>query len=114
MEVALRRLEGVDKISISISQQKFQVTYKPGATFQPSKLRAAVAKADVKVVQFHISARGAVREIAGKRYFVAGKNKFLVVGAPEIYSEKPISVEGAVDDSADPLHLQVAQFKLVK
>ena len=31
MEIALRRLEGVDKISISISEQRFQVTYKSGA-----------------------------------------------------------------------------------
>ena len=114
MEVALRRLEGVDKIFISISKQTFQVTYKPGATFQPSQLRHAVAKADVKIVRFHIFARGAVREIAGKRYFVAGKNKFLLIGVSEISSEGPIAVEGIVDDSVQPLRLQLLQSKPVK
>ena len=45
MEIALRRLDGVDKISISISEQRFQVTYKAGASFQPWDIREAVAKA---------------------------------------------------------------------
>jgi len=111
MEVALGRLEGVDKISISISQQKFQVTYKPGASFQPSQIRAAVAKAGVKVVGFRISARGRVLDQPGKRFFVAGKDKFLLVASPQIPSEKPISIEGSVDDSSEPLKLKIVQFK---
>src|SRR5215470_9553339 len=100
MEVALRRLEGVDKISISISRQRFQVTYKPGASFKPSQIRAAVGKADVKVLRFQISARGQVLEQAGKRFFVAGRDRFLLVASPQISSEKPISIEGTVDDSS--------------
>jgi hypothetical protein len=113
MEIALRRLEGVDKISISISQQRFQVTYKPGASFQPSQIRAAVAQADVMVVRFRISARGRVLEQAGKRFFVAGKDKFLLVASPQITSENPISIDGTVDDSSEPLKLKVVQFKPV-
>jgi len=114
MEIALRRLEGVDKISISISEQRFQVTYKPGASFQPSQIRKAVAEAEVKVVRFRISARGRVHEQVGKRFFVAGKDKFLLMGSPEISSEDPISVEGTVDDSAEPLQLKLLQFKSLK
>ncbi len=49
MEIALRRLEGVDKISISMSEQRFQVTYKSGARFQPWDIRDAVARAEVEV-----------------------------------------------------------------
>jgi len=48
MEIALRRLDGVDKISISISEQRFQVTYKSGASFHPRDIRDAVGKAGVE------------------------------------------------------------------
>jgi len=113
MEIALRRLEGVDKISISISQQRFQVTYKPGARFQPSQIRTAVAKADVTVVRFQISARGRIEEQAGKRFFVAGKDKFLLVASPQISFDSPISIDGTVDDSSEPLKLKIVQFKPV-
>ena len=114
MEVALRRLDGVDKISISISEQRFQVSYKRGATFEPSEIRDAVAKAAVKVVAFRIVARGRVHEEGGKRFFVAGKDKFLLTASPKIPSEQPTSIEGTVDDSTEPLQLKVMQFKLLK
>jgi hypothetical protein len=114
MEIALRRLDGVDKISISISEQRFQVTYKSGASFQPWEIRDAVAKAEVEVVRFRVSARGRVHEEGGKRFFVAGKDKFLLVASPKIPSESPISIEGTVDDSAEPLQLKVLQFKPLK
>jgi len=114
MEIALRRLEGVDKISVSISEQRFQVAYKPGASFQPSQIRNAVAEADVKVVRFQITARGRVHEEGGKRFFVAGKDKFLLVASPKIPSGDPVSVEGTVNDSAEPLQLKVLQFKSLK
>src|SRR2546425_6012006 len=82
MEIALRRLDGVDKISISVSEQRFQVTYKSGASFQPRDIRDAVGKAGVEVVRFRIIARGRVHEEGGKRFFVASKDKFLLVASP--------------------------------
>jgi len=114
MEIALRRLEGVDKISISISEQRFQVTYKSGARFQPWDIRDAVARAEVEVVRFRITARGRVHEEGGKRFFVAGKDKFLLVASPKISTEGLISLEGTVDDSAEPLQLKILQFKSLK
>ena len=114
MEIALRRLDGVDKISISVSEQRFQVTYKSGASFQPRDIRDAVGKAGVEVVRFRIIARGRVHEEGGKRFFVAGKDKFLLVASPKILSEGSFSIEGTVDDSAEPLQLKVLQFKPFK
>lgn len=114
MEIALRRLAGIDKISISIREQRFQVTYKPGASFQPAELRDAVARADVDVVRFRINARGRVHEEAGKRFFVAGKDKFLLVASPNVPAQSPIAIEGTVDDSAAPLQLKVSQVKPLK
>jgi len=114
MEIALRRLDGVDKISISISEQRFQVTYKSGASFHPRDIRDAVGKAGVEVVRFRIAARGRVHEEAGKQFLVAGKDKFLLMASPRMPSKGSISIEGTVDDSAEPLQLQVSQFKPLK
>jgi hypothetical protein len=114
MEIALRRLDGVSKIYISIREQRFELTYKPGATFQPEEVRDAVARAEVDVLRFRINARGRVHEESGKRFFMAGKNKFLLVASPKLPSESPISVKGTVDDSAVPLRMTVVQFKPLK
>jgi len=110
METALRRLDGVDKISISVSEQKFQVTLKRGSAFHPSDIRAAVGKAGVKVVRFRIDARGRVQEEDGKRYFLAGDDKFLVV-APAKIPDGPLAIEGTVDDTAAPWQLKILKSK---
>jgi len=110
METALRRLDGVDKISISVSEQKFQVTLKPGAAFHPSDIRAAVGKAGVKVVRIRIAARGRVEEQGGKRYFVAGEDKFLVA-APAKILDGPVAIEGSIDDGATPWQLKILKSK---
>src|SRR5437016_12566326 len=113
MEIALRRLEGVNKISISRSEQRFQVTYKSGARFQPWDIRDAVARAEVEVVRFRITARGRVHEEGGERFFVAGKDKFLLVASPIISTEGLISLEGTFDVSAQPLQLKLLQLNSI-
>ena len=113
METALRRLDGVDKISISVPEQKFQVTFKPGAVFRPAEIRTAVGKAGVKVVGFHIDAKGRMADEEGKRVFLAGKQKFLVSGDAKIF-EGPAAVEGAVDDAVEPMKLKILKFKSLK
>jgi hypothetical protein len=111
MEIALRRLDGVDKISISISEQRFQITYKAGAHFQPLQIRDAVAQADVEVVRFRIVARGRVVAEEGRQFFVATKDKFLLTASPKIPFNSTISIEGTVDDSSEPLRLKILTFK---
>src|SRR5439155_6898822 len=78
MEIALRRLDGVDKISISVSEQRFQVTYKSGASFQLELMRDAEGKAGVEVVRFRIIARGRDHDEGGKGFFLARLDKFLL------------------------------------
>ena len=116
MEIALRRLDGVDKVAISIERQAFVVLYKPGASFRPDDLRDAVAKAEVSVVQFHIQARGRVQVEGAKRFFVAGKDRFLLVSSSKVAADKmpadtPLLVGGDIDDAASPLQLRVTEFK---
>src|SRR5262244_388339 len=113
METALRRLDGVDKISISVPEQKFQVTFKPGAVFRPAEIRAAVGKAGVKVVQFRIDAKGRIAEEEGRQIFLAGKQKFLVTGDAKV-SNGSAMIEGSVDDAGAPMQLKVLRFKPLK
>ena len=110
METALRRLDGVDKISISVSEQKFQVTLKRGSAFQPADIRAAVGKAGVKVVRFRIAARGRVEEQDGKRYFLAGEDKF-ILAVPVKIADGSMAIEGTVDDGATPWQLKILKSK---
>jgi copper chaperone CopZ len=111
MEITLRRLDGVDKVAISIEKQLFAVTYKEGAMFQPAALRQAVAAADVEVVRFHVSARGLVKEKGSERFFVAGQDRFLVVDSPQVPVGVRIGIMGAVNDSTTPMEIKIDDFK---
>jgi copper chaperone CopZ len=111
MEITLRRLDGVDKVAISIEKQLFAVTYKDGATFQPTALREAVAAADVEVVRFHVAARGRVEEKGNQSFFIAGNDRFLLVDSPQVPVDVPIGIMGLVNDSATPMEIQIDDFK---
>src|SRR3954468_13327693 len=78
VELYLRKLPGVDKIAMSMSKEILKITYKPGGSFQPSAIRDALHKSQVEVLQFQISARGEVLDFAGKEFFVAGPDRFLL------------------------------------
>ncbi|HLA40920.1 MAG TPA: hypothetical protein VJ417_13045 [Candidatus Glassbacteria bacterium] len=111
MEIALRRLEGVDKVAISIQRQQFVVLYKPGSSFQPKDLRAAVGEASVGVVQFHVQARGQVQAEGKKLFFLSGKDRYLLVDSPKIPVNTPVLLGGDVNDATTPLELKVVDFK---
>jgi hypothetical protein len=113
-EVYLRRLQGVDKIFISKSKEAVLVSYKPGAPFQPSGLRAALKKTDVNVSQMQISAHGHLSKESGKDFFVAGKDKFLIVPSttsPSVPPGATVSAEGIVNDGTSPMELKLLAVK---
>jgi len=113
-EFYLRRLPSIDKISISRKNEAVMVSYKPGATFQPKDLREALQKTDVGITQLQISARGRVQEQAGKPFFIAGKDRFLLVSAPntpQLPSNTPVLIEAVVNDRTDPMELRIMTYK---
>jgi cation transport ATPase len=113
-EIYLKRLPSVDKVIISIKNEAVMVSYKPGSTFQPKDLRDVLKKTEVGVTQLQISARGRVQEQAGKRFFVAGKDKFVLISGSsttQIPSNVPVSIEATVNDRVDPMELRVMTFK---
>ena len=113
-EFYLRRLPSIDKVNISLKNEAVMVSYKPGSAFQPKDLRDIFQKTDVSVTQMQISARGRVQEQAGKRFFVAGKDKFLLVSAansPQLPSDTALSIEAVVNDRTTPMELRIMAFK---
>src|SRR5712691_10239100 len=113
-EFYLRRLPSIDKVNISLKNEAVMVSYKPGSAFQPKDLRDIFQKTDVTVTQMQISARGRVQEQAGKRFFIAGKDKFLLVSAAnttQLPSDTPVMIEAVVNDKTDPMELRIMTFK---
>jgi len=113
-EIYLRKLAGIDTIKISLTTEAILVSYKPGALFQPKDLRDALKKTDVGVLQFQISARGRVQEQGGTRFFVAGRERFVLTAAPDappLPYDTPVLIEALLNDQADPMQLRVMTVK---
>jgi hypothetical protein len=113
-ELYFKRMGGVDKVAISLSQEAIMLTYKPGAAFDPEGIRKILEPLKVGVVQFQISARGRVQEQGGKRVFLAGKNKFVLAAAasvPAIPLGTPVSIEAILNDRVAPMELKILNFK---
>jgi hypothetical protein len=113
MEMALRRLDGVDQVAISLQQQTFVVLYEPDSSFQPDDLREAASLAGVNVVQFHIQAKGKIQKQGDQLIFVSGRNRYEPVDSPEMPLDTALRVGGDIlDDSKVPFQLKVLDFKL--
>jgi copper chaperone CopZ len=109
-EIYLRRLAGVDRIKISLSNEAILVSYKPGAIFQPKDIRDVLKRTDVGVLQFQISVRGRLLEQGTQRFFVAGRERFVLKtapDAPQIPVDTPVLLEAMLNDQTDPMELKV-------
>jgi len=114
MEVAIRRLDGVDEVAISMQRQQLSVTYKGAASFQPQPLREAVGHASVKIVRFQIQARGRLQVQGDKQFLLAGKDRFLLINPPKMPDDQTLLVGGEVlKDSTTPMELKVVDFRAV-
>ena len=113
-EVNFKRIPGIDKVKISLSQEAIMLTYKPGAVFSTQQIRDVLKPLDVGVLQFQIGARGRIQEEGGKRVFVAGKDKFLVAadarstGAP---LSTLIRIEAILNDLVEPMEVKILDFR---
>lgn len=113
-EFKLKRLAGVDKVTISLSNESVMVFYKPAANFQPAEIRKVLEPLYVGIAQFQVSARGRVQDQGGKRYFVAGKDRFVLAAAanaPKVPSETPVVVEAVLNDKLNPMEIRVLAFR---
>jgi copper chaperone CopZ len=113
-EIYFRRLPGVDQVKISLSSEAIMLTYKPGATLDLQAIRGVLQPLKVGIVQFQIDLRGQVQENGGKRFLLAGKDKFVLLDAidePAIPLNTPVRVEGILFDRATPMEVKVLTVK---
>src|SRR2546423_4097346 len=93
-ELYLKRLPAVDKVIISMKNEAVMVSYKPNSSFQPTDLRDILKKTEVGVTQLQISAYGKVQDQGGKKFFIAGKDKFVLIAGSntaQIPTNAPVS-----------------------
>ena len=113
-EFNLRRLTGIDKVTISRANEAVTISHKPGAMFHLASIREVLEPLGVGIAQVQINVRGRVQEQGEKRFLVAGKNKFAVVAAansPEIPLGTLVLIEAVVNDRSDPIELTVMEVK---
>ena len=60
MKKALKRLDGVQDVTVSLEAQSARVVLRPGEPLDPKKLREAVKKADFTAGQIHVTVTGDV------------------------------------------------------
>ncbi len=113
-ELYFRRLAGIDGVKISLPKEAILLTYKPGAKFDPQAIRGILEPLKVGVTQFQISARGQAQEQGGKRFFSAGKDRFVLMDAinsPPVPMNTPVVIEGILFDKYTPMELKILAVK---
>ena len=115
-EINLKRIPGVDRVAISLAKEAIIISYKPGAAFSPRLIREVLQPLEVGVVQFQISARGFVQGQDGKRFFMAGKDRFVLVPAGDapLPHDTPVLIEAILNDRLEPMELRILSFKPLK
>jgi hypothetical protein len=116
-EIYFHRFPGVDQVKISLRTEAIMLTYKPDAVFDPKALRKVLQPMKVGVVQFQIGARGQVQESGGKRFLMAGRDRFVLLDAidsPAVPLKTEVRIEGILFDQASPMELKVLTVHLLK
>jgi copper chaperone CopZ len=117
-EADLRKMAGVDDVVISLPNEAVMVSFKADAVFQPAEIRKILARVEVPIAVFQIRARGRVQEQDGKRYFQAGKDKFVLVpggpDAPQVAPETLVEIDATLNDKANPMELKVLAVRPVQ
>ena len=109
-ELNFRRLDGVDKVKISLSHESILLTYKPGAKFSTQAIRNVLDPLKVGVVQFQIGVRGQLQVSNGKRILEAGRDRFTLLDAidsPDVPAGVPVRIEGILYDRETPMEIKV-------
>ena len=115
-EIHFQRLQGVDSVKISRSNEAILLTYRPGAKFDTQAIRRILEPLKVGVVQFQVGVRGQVLENGGKRMLTAGPDKFVLLDAidsPEVPRGVPVRIEGILYDHETPMAIKVLAVQAI-
>lgn len=116
-ELSFRRIPGVEDVKISLSNEAIMLTYKPGTAFDPDGIRKILTQLQVGVNQFQVVVRGQLQEQSGKRWFVGGKDKFILAEvaptAPKLTPNTPVIIEAILNDKVSPMEVKVLNVRPV-
>jgi hypothetical protein len=79
----LQRLDGVDKVEVSLLDGRVVILPKPGAALDPSLILKATYDSGVSVVEMGIAASGSLVESGGKLVFRPGAQQSFAVNPGE-------------------------------
>lgn len=116
-EIQFKRIDGVERVKISLSTETVMLSYKPGAAFASLPIRQVLKPLGVGVLRLEVSAVGRMEEQGEKRWFVAGRNRFAVVPSADrtgIRLDAPASVLGIVDDAKEPPELRILSYRVLE
>jgi hypothetical protein len=68
---------------------------------------------DAEIVLLQIVARGRIEGQGSNRYFVAGKDRFLLTNPDSAPAGELLSITGTVDDSESPYKLKLIEAKKI-
>jgi hypothetical protein len=105
--VALRRrLEGVEDVAISQSQQTTAVTFTAARhAFSSSAFRSALGEAEVEVLRLEIDVCGVVEAKNGQHWITSAGAQFLLRG--HVPASGVLCVTGQLNDQSEPFELGI-------
>ena len=110
-EIQFRRMPGVGRVDISLSNESITVSYGPDAEFSPQAIRRILQPLNVHVLQLRVWARGRIEESKkGDYLLVAGKYRFAFksrAGIGPIPTGTPVFIEGIIlNERESPMELR--------
>jgi len=117
-ERALRRLEGVATVRVTLREKTARVTLKTDAVFEPEKFRAAIKSASQQVRAFELRLLAAVEQRDGQYYLRRSSvgQRFLVHAGGALtaklggFAGKQVRATGRLVSSSSPLELQLTEI----
>jgi copper chaperone CopZ len=116
-EINFKRTPGIDRVTISLALEAIALYYRPGSAFSLDDIHTVLRPLGVGVKKYQITARGHVQEQIGKRFLVAGIDKFVLSSggsASAIPAATPLWIEGVLNEHVNPIELKVANFRVLK
>ena len=107
MSVAIKKLDGVESVDVSLERATADIRLKPGNAITLPQLRRVIRQSGYPTKDAQIEARGAIVERNGKPALDLQNGSFLELAAkPDLLSAGPIDVTGvsrAVDKEREVL-----------
>ncbi len=95
MSVAIRKLDGVDSVDVSLEKASADIRLKPGNAITLPQLRRIIRQSGYPTKDAHVEARGTIVERDGKPALDLKNGSFLELAVkPAVSSTGPIDVTG--------------------